>query len=126
MPSSLTTTAPPRGGGGSARGGWLREVRVSGQREAAAAGSLTPTFYVVTPCLNAAATIGGTLLSVVTRTGDIRLRYHVQDTGSTDGTVAYLERHPKLRRTNTNPLLRYLTAGVLDERCGAGEAVANP
>lgn len=58
-------------------------------REAAltAAVDRQPTFFVVTPCLNAAATIDRTIESVVGQSGAFRIRYHVQDGGSTDGTI---------------------------------------
>lgn len=45
---------------------------------------------VATPCLNAAATLDRTILSVVTQAGPFRIRYHVQDGGSTDGTAERL------------------------------------
>ncbi len=51
-----------------------------------------PTIYVVTPAYNAADTIDRTILSIVLQAGDFYLRYHVQDGGSSDGTVAVLER----------------------------------
>lgn len=51
-----------------------------------------PTITVVTPCRNAADTIERTLLSVVTQAGDFIIRLHVQDGGSTDGTLELLER----------------------------------
>ncbi len=47
--------------------------------------------HIVTPCLNAAATIDETLTSVLTQAGDFRLRLHVQDAGSTDGTLDRLQ-----------------------------------
>ena len=51
---------------------------------------MSVTLHVVTPCLNAAATIDRTILSVVSQAGDFRLAYHVQDGGSTDGTLEKL------------------------------------
>lgn len=48
---------------------------------------MIPTIYIVTPSFNAAETIDRTLLSVLSQAGDFRLRYHVQDGGSTDDTV---------------------------------------
>ena len=57
------------------------------------------TIYVVTPAFNAAATILRTLLSVVQQGGCFRLRYHVQDGGSSDGTVVLLKAfEERLRR----------------------------
>lgn len=52
---------------------------------------MTAFVHVVTPCMNAAATIDRTITSVVTQAGDFKLRFHVQDGGSTDGTLAILE-----------------------------------
>ncbi len=51
-----------------------------------------PVVYIVTPCLNAAKTIDETIRSVVDQAGDFAIRYHVQDGGSTDGTIAILQR----------------------------------
>ncbi|NER01930.1 MAG: tetratricopeptide repeat protein, partial [Okeania sp. SIO3C4] len=51
---------------------------------------LGTTFFVVTPCLNAAATIDETIRSVISQSGDFWIWYHVQDGGSTDGTVERL------------------------------------
>jgi len=53
---------------------------------------MTTTIHVVTPCMNAAATIDRTILSVVSQAGDFRLCYHVQDGASTDGTLERLAR----------------------------------
>ncbi|CAK7051983.1 MAG: hypothetical protein DELT_01084 [Desulfovibrio sp.] len=47
--------------------------------------------YIVTPCFNAAATITGTIASVIGQQGIGFLRYHVQDGASTDGTQKILE-----------------------------------
>lgn len=43
--------------------------------------------YIVTPSFNSISTIERTLLSVLSQAGDFDLHYHVQDGGSTDGTV---------------------------------------
>ncbi|WP_342777659.1 exostosin domain-containing protein [Sulfitobacter sabulilitoris] len=51
---------------------------------------MPPIVYIVTPCMNAVDTIDRTILSVVTQAGDFRIRYHVQDGGSTDGTFERL------------------------------------
>ncbi|NET76672.1 tetratricopeptide repeat protein [Okeania sp. SIO1F9] len=51
---------------------------------------LGTTFFVVTPCLNAVATIDETIKSVIGQSGDFLIRYHVQDGGSMDGTVERL------------------------------------
>ncbi len=49
------------------------------------------TFFVVTPCLNAVATIDYTIESVISQSGDFWIRYHVQDGGSTDLTLERLQ-----------------------------------
>jgi len=46
-----------------------------------------PVFNVVTPCLNIARYIGETIESVVSQAGDFSIRYHIQDGGSSDGTL---------------------------------------
>lgn len=51
-----------------------------------------PTFCICTPCFNSSATIEKTIESVLGQEGDFHLRYHVQDGGSTDGTVEILQR----------------------------------
>jgi glycosyltransferase involved in cell wall biosynthesis len=48
-------------------------------------------FCIVTPCRNAAAFIDETIFSVISQAGSFSIRYHVQDGGSTDGTVEKLE-----------------------------------
>ncbi|QYZ67190.1 MAG: methyltransferase domain-containing protein [Gammaproteobacteria bacterium (ex Lamellibrachia satsuma)] len=48
--------------------------------------------YIVTPCWNAANTIEQTILSVITQAGDFDITYHIQDGGSTDGTVELVAR----------------------------------
>ncbi|MGI8945908.1 MAG: glycosyltransferase family 2 protein [Thermoleophilaceae bacterium] len=55
-----------------------------------------PSITVVTPCLNAASTIGEALASVRAQ-GYPRLEHVVVDGGSTDGTVALLERAEGVR-----------------------------
>lgn len=45
---------------------------------------------VVTPCLDAAETLDRTVHSVVAQAGNFRIRYHVQDGGSADGTLRLL------------------------------------
>jgi len=56
---------------------------------------MQPTIWTVTPCFNAAATIDSTIASVLLQTGDFRINYHVQDSGSTDGILDRLNRwHP--------------------------------
>lgn len=52
---------------------------------------MTVTVHVVTPCFNAAETIDRTIHSVLSQAGDFRIRYHVQDGGSSDGTLERLD-----------------------------------
>ena len=49
-------------------------------------------FCIVTPCLDAARYIDETIFSVLSQAGPFRIRYHVQDGGSTDGTLEKLAR----------------------------------
>lgn len=46
--------------------------------------------YLLTPCLNVAATIDRTIWAIVSQQGEGSIRYHVQDGGSTDGTLEIL------------------------------------
>jgi hypothetical protein len=48
------------------------------------------TFFIVTPSLNSYETIDQTIQSIITQKGDFSIRYHVQDGGSTDGTIEKL------------------------------------
>lgn len=45
------------------------------------------TIYIVTTSYNAAKTIDKTIWGVVSQEGGLRIHYHIQDAGSTDGTV---------------------------------------
>ncbi|HEX7200750.1 MAG TPA: glycosyltransferase, partial [Dongiaceae bacterium] len=47
-------------------------------------------FSIVTPVFNGARFLDETILSVVSQAGPFTLSYHVQDGGSTDGTVEKL------------------------------------
>lgn len=49
-------------------------------------------FSIITPVFNGARFIDETILSVVTQAGSFSIRYHIQDGGSTDGTLHKLER----------------------------------
>lgn len=62
------------------------------------------TIHITTPCLNVRETIDRTILSVVTQAGDFFIRYHVQDGGSTDGTLERLEWWQRRIATNGFPL----------------------
>ena len=48
-------------------------------------------FVVTTPVYNGKPFIDETILSVITQAGPFHIRYHVQDGGSTDGTLQILE-----------------------------------
>ena len=52
---------------------------------------MIPTIYILTPSFNAVRTIDRTIQSVVSQAGNFRIRYHVQDGGSSDGTLERLE-----------------------------------
>lgn len=58
---------------------------------------------IVTPSLNCSAYIDETITSVVTQRGDFSIRYHVQDGGSTDGTVGHLEHWARILANRDNP-----------------------
>jgi hypothetical protein len=64
-----------------------------------------PVFQVVTPCLNAAPHIGETIHSVVGQAGAFSIRYHVQDGGSTDGTIEIIKRWQNLLETGQFPVM---------------------
>ncbi|MDB5689545.1 MAG: hypothetical protein JWL91_1421 [Sphingomonas bacterium] len=55
-----------------------------------------PAFCIVTPVFNGAAYIDDTIASVLAQGGDFDLHYHIQDGGSTDGTLAKVRRWQKL------------------------------
>lgn len=61
-------------------------------------------FRIVTPCRNAADTIDETIASVVGQRGAFTMDYHVQDGGSTDGTLEKIQRWAKLIESGTYPL----------------------
>src|SRR6516165_1477242 len=73
-----------------------------------------PVFLVVTPAFQSARFIDDTILSVVSQQGDFRIRYHVQDGGSSDGTLAALERWAATLESGAFPLL---CAGVTFSFC---------
>jgi hypothetical protein len=62
-----------------------------------------PTIIIATPCFNSVDTIDETVHSVLAQFGRFHLRYHVQDGGSTDGTVERLERWGALLRNGQLP-----------------------
>ncbi|MDA8381608.1 MAG: glycosyltransferase [Betaproteobacteria bacterium] len=62
-----------------------------------------PWIVIATPSYNAASFIDETISSVVSQRGNFCIRYHVQDGGSTDGTIEALQRWESLLR-GPNPL----------------------
>ena len=62
------------------------------------------TLHIVTPCLNAITTIDQTILSVISQAGKFKIRYHIQDGGSSDGTIERLEHWKKAITQNQLPL----------------------
>ncbi|MGQ0532413.1 MAG: glycosyltransferase [Caulobacteraceae bacterium] len=63
-------------------------------------------FAIVTPVFNGARFLDETIYSVVTQAGDFTIRYHIQDGGSTDGTVAKLHAWRARLRTHLPILCR--------------------
>ena len=53
------------------------------------------TIFITTPCLNMAQTIDQTINSIVTQEGDFSIRYHIQDSCSTDGSIDILHKWKK-------------------------------
>ena len=62
------------------------------------------SIYLLTPCLNAATTIDRTIWAIVSQQGHGSIRYHVQDGGSTDGTLEILARWEEKIRALRNEL----------------------
>jgi glycosyltransferase involved in cell wall biosynthesis len=62
-----------------------------------------PLVVIVTPVFNGARFLEETIASVVAQRGTFTLRYHVQDGGSTDGTVDILKTW-EIRLSRRNPL----------------------
>ncbi len=60
----------------------------------------TPVFYIVTPCLNAKQYIDTTITNIVSQAGEIIIYYHIQDGGSTDGTLDKLYTWDSLIKSN--------------------------
>ena len=62
------------------------------KRETRAAKRHDQYIYIVTPCLNASETLDQAIASVIYQAGNFSIRYHVQDGGSTDGTIDLLKK----------------------------------
>lgn len=69
------------------------------------AGSASDLFTIVTPTLNSEEFLDETIASVVSQAGDFAIRYHVQDGGSTDGTLAILEAWEQRLASGALPIL---------------------
>ncbi len=52
--------------------------------------NIVSVIYLVTPCFNAVKTIDQAIQSIIGQAGSFSIRYHVQDGGSTDGTMEKL------------------------------------
>ncbi|MCX7303810.1 MAG: glycosyltransferase [Hyphomicrobiales bacterium] len=63
-----------------------------------------PVIKIVTPCLNMAATINRTILSIISQSGDFGIRYHIQDGGSSDGTSDLIARWQRIIHDSRFPL----------------------
>ncbi len=63
-----------------------------------------PVIYIVTPCMNAAGTIDQTIISVLSQAGGFCIRYHIQDGGSTDGTLEKLAQWKERLAKDSFPL----------------------
>ncbi|WP_170761968.1 glycosyltransferase [Ruegeria lacuscaerulensis] len=62
------------------------------------------TVYIVTPVFNGATFIDRCIQSVLSQSGAFRIRYHVQDGGSNDGTVESLEAWKKRVKNRSIPI----------------------
>lgn len=81
-------------------------------------------FAVVTPCFNPGELLVETMESVLSQTGDISVFYHVQDAGSSDGTMALLQSQlEQLERKHMPAQCKQLTFSYAkhagDSMCGA-------
>jgi glycosyltransferase involved in cell wall biosynthesis len=95
-------------------------------------------FCIVTPCLNAAQFIDETIFSVLSQAGRFRIRYHIQDGGSKDGTLEKLDRWRQLLEAGLPSLCEQIEFtyaskkddGLYDavnsgfEACGDGDALS--
>ncbi|WP_028320461.1 glycosyltransferase [Desulfatiglans anilini] len=63
-----------------------------------------PRFCIVTPCLNAEAFIDEAIAGILTQAGPFRIRYHIQDGGSSDGTLEKIEQWEKRLSGGSLPL----------------------
>lgn len=63
------------------------------------------TFCIVTPVRNGAQYINMAITHIVSQAGDFRIRYHVQDGGSTDGTLECIKKWEKMLASG-NPIVQ--------------------
>lgn len=63
------------------------------------------TFCIVTPVRNGAKYIDMAITHIVSQAGDFRIRYHIQDGGSTDGTLERIKRWEKIL-ASANPIIQ--------------------
>lgn len=61
--------------------------------------------FIVTPSFNSSETIDRTIISVIFQAGDFEINYHVQDGGSTDGTLQILRNWQQRINNNDVPCL---------------------
>ena len=66
--------------------------------------NIVSVIYIVTPCMNAVDTINRAIISVLSQAGDFSIRFHVQDGGSTDGTLESLADWKRRFEENQFPL----------------------
>lgn len=83
--------APPQRDLAWGHSDYTRVQPVASLPDAPGPGALSDTVYLVTPTRNCADQIDRMFKSVLAQAGDFRIRWHVQDGASTDGTVAKLE-----------------------------------
>ena len=81
---------------------------------------MTRRFLIVTPCLNAAAFIDETVMSIVGQAGNFEIFYHVQDGGSRDGTVERLQNWERRFRQGGVPILCRAVTFSIDSRPDQG------
>ncbi len=61
--------------------------------------------YIVTPSYNSASTIDQSILSIISQEGNFSIRYHIQDGGSTDGTLEKIKKWEKILDEKNTPII---------------------
>jgi glycosyltransferase involved in cell wall biosynthesis len=69
--------------------------------------SSKPIFLIVTPCFNSIEFISETIKSVLNQRGDFNVLYHVQDGGSTDGTIDLLHNYERNIKYSNNKHINF-------------------